>query len=311
MLKRRFASFLMLSCLLSACNTSFTTEPTSTQMPPPTVTPTQTPISPTATLTPAPTATPEIISTLVVVEDFTISIPSFLRHQVNGNTVLIKDDKNILNISFTVDPYDGAELIDVIDTYLASLEKRGWQFTKGKQTEIQVDGVAGLIMDLAGSASELSFEGQAVAVSPKSDFVMFGLGISRTNDDKDTWKNNGKVTFEGLIQTVQFTDTNATCLISPDKTYGYSDANPIKVGGDAFSGPSRERAYLDNLRGPNGEELSYEREGSLPSGDTILDAYHVTGSGIDVVLYVDVYNFSELQAPIGFTCNGAFPLSAP
>ena len=188
MLKRRFASFLMLSCLLSACNTSFTTEPTSTQMPPPTVTPTQTPISPTATLTPAPTATPEIISTLVVVEDFTISIPSFLRHQVNENTVLIKDDKNILNISFTVDPYDGAELIDVIDTYLASLEKRGWQFTKGKQTEIQVDGVAGLIMDLAGSASELSFEGQAVAVSPKSDFVMFGLAFQEPTTTKTPGK---------------------------------------------------------------------------------------------------------------------------
>ena len=166
-------------------------------------------------------------------------------------------------------------------------------------------------MGLSGSAGELSFEGQAVAVSPKSDFVMFGLGISRINDDNDTWKNNGKAAFEGLIQTVQFTDTNLTCLISPDKTYGYSEANPIKVGGDAFSGPSRERAYLDHLRGPDGEELSYEREGSLPSGDTILDAYQVTGPGIDVVLYIDVYNFSELQAPVGFSCNGAFPLSAP
>jgi hypothetical protein len=311
MLKRRFTSLLLLACLLPACSTSFITEPNLTQMPSPTVTPTQTPISPIATLLPAPTATPEIISTLVVVDGFTISVPFFLRHQVNGNIMQIKDDKNILNVSFAVDPYDDPELVDVIDTYLASLEKRGWQFTKGEQSEIQVDGMSGLTMDLAGSAGELSFEGQAVAVSPKSDFVMFGLGISRTNDDQDTWKNNGKVTFEGLIQTIQFTDTNATCLISSDNTYGYSDANPIKVGGDAFSGPSRERAYLDNLRGPNGEELSYEREGSLPSGDTILDAYHVTGSGIDVVLYVDVYNFSELQAPIGFTCNGAFPLSAP
>ncbi|HVF24656.1 MAG TPA: hypothetical protein VNA23_02135 [Anaerolineales bacterium] len=241
-------------------------------MPSPTVTPTQTPILPTATLTPAPTAITEPISTLAVAEGFTISVPFFLRHQVNGNTVLIKDDENILNISFTVDPYNGAALIDVIDTYLASLEKRGWQFTKGEQAEIQVDGVAGVTMGLSGSAGELSFEGQAVAVSPKSNFVMFGLGISRTNDDKDTWTNNGKATFEGLIQTVQFTDTNPTCLISSDKTYGYSEANPIKVGGDAFSGPSRERAYLDRLRGPDGEELSYEREGSLPSGDTILDA---------------------------------------
>ena len=110
MLKRCFTSFLMLSCLLSACSASFTTEPRSTQMPSLTVTPTQTPILP-SYITPAPTVTTEPISTLAVAEGFTISVPFFLRHQVNGNTVLIKDDENILNISFTVDPYNGAALI--------------------------------------------------------------------------------------------------------------------------------------------------------------------------------------------------------
>lgn len=308
---RRFISFLIVSYFLSACTTSVITAPTSTQSPTPTTSPTQTPFPPTVTVSPSATASLEPMNTLVVADGFTISIPFFLDHQVNRSIVLIKDDKNILNVSFAGDPYDGSALIDVIDNYLASLENRGWQFTKGEPIEIQIDGVAGLLIDLTGSAGELSFEGQAVAALPRSDLLLFGLGITNTNDDKDTWTNYGKTTFEQLIQTIDFTDEVATCPIATDEAYGYSESNPIKVGGDAFGGPSRARAYLDHLQGPNGEELSYERQGSLPSGDTILDAYQITGPGINVVLYIDSYSFSELQAPVGFTCNGSFPLSAP
>ncbi len=78
-----------------------------------------------------------------------------------------------------------------------------------------------------------------------------------------------------------------------------------------LEGPARERAYLDNLLGPNGETLSYERKRSFSSGDTILDEYHITGSGIDATLYLDEYSYTPPQAPVGFTCAGEFPLSAP
>jgi len=140
---------------------------------------------------------------------------------------------------------------------------------------------------------------------------LFGLAISKIDDDKDSWKYKGHLIFEDLIGTIKFINTNAECPISTDDTYGYTETNPIQVGGGGFDGPARERAYLDHLRGSNGEELSYKREGSTTSGDAILDIYHVTGTGINETIYLDEYNFSELQAPIGFTCKGAFPLSAP
>ncbi|MGC1378142.1 MAG: hypothetical protein WA821_18070 [Anaerolineales bacterium] len=99
--------------------------------------------------------------------------------------------------------------------------------------------------------------------------------------------------------------------VSTDKTYGYTQENPIKVGGDDFGGPPRERAYLDNLAGPHGEPISYNRTGSLDSGDTILDAYEISGLSKPVTLYIDEYSFTEPQAPVGFTCLGAFSLTAP
>jgi hypothetical protein len=105
--------------------------------------------------------------------------------------------------------------------------------------------------------------------------------------------------------------STGACVISTDNTYGYTQENPIKVGGDAFDGPPRERAFLDNLLGPNGEKISYDRTGSLAFGDTILDAFEITVLNQSLILYIDEYAFSEPQAPVGFTCLSAFPLTAP
>ena len=109
----------------------------------------------------------------------------------------------------------------------------------------------------------------------------------------------------------QANSTTGICVISTDDTYGYTQENPIKVGGDDFGGPPRERAFLDNLLGPNGEKISYERIGSMDFGDTILDAFDITGLGKKVTLYIDEYSYTEPQAPVGFTCLSAFPLTAP
>lgn len=86
--------------------------------------------------------------------------------------------------------------------------------------------------------------------------------------------------------------------------------NPIRVGGDFFTGVARERAYLDNLRGPNGEKLTYERHGSTPGIDSILDIYEIYGLAKQIILYVDLYKYEELMAPAGLTCAGPF-ISAP
>lgn len=96
--------------------------------------------------------------------------------------------------------------------------------------------------------------------------------------------------------------------------FGRSPETPILVGGlSGQSGPASERAYLDRLRGPNGEAVTYERNGSCcpfptensPFGDAgLLDVYEVRYEGArrPIILYLNMYDPAPdtLRAPEGF-----------
>jgi hypothetical protein len=105
------------------------------------------------------------------------------------------------------------------------------------------------------------------------------------------------------------------CEVSTDSTYGYTRDNPIQIGGGALYVKAREQRYLNALRGPTGEALSYKRRGSLEGpkwGDriTFLDEYEVTYTGLEkpLLLYLDAYRYWEHRAPAGFTCAEPFNL---
>lgn len=102
--------------------------------------------------------------------------------------------------------------------------------------------------------------------------------------------------------------------ISQDKSYGYSPKNPIEVGGASNQqGPINERRFLNALAGPNGEKVTYYRQGSccpiksdsdpFGFGQVMLDNYRVTWEGsLDTVsIYINMYDAGELKAPYGFT----------
>src|SRR5690606_32357080 len=96
--------------------------------------------------------------------------------------------------------------------------------------------------------------------------------------------------------------------------YGYSKSNPIKVGGGS-NGPVNERRYLNSLTGPNGEQVSFHRQGSCctfetpnsPYGGGALDIYRVYYTGIKdtAVLYLNMYDKDVLRAPEGFLMRAA------
>lgn len=307
MVRKLSIAFLVL--IQTACSALAIPEPTATSTPPPTATSTPT-VVPTATATEPPTL---VVST-VQGNGFSLDVSNDLDVDVQKNVVGIYDKEGMLIITFTRTPYDASTntLQDVIDEYLNELAERGGEFIQSDASPVIVGGAEGLSIDLTGTLFDAPIEGKAIAVTPENNSVFFGLGVSNLSNDGELWQTTGSVIFQGLIDSLQFTSvqSNGTCTVSTDKTYGYTEANPIKVGGDFLEGPARERAYLDNLLGPNGESLSYERQGSLPSGDTILDVYRVTGGGLDVKLYLDEYQFLPLQAPVGFTCIDEF-ISAP
>jgi len=111
---------------------------------------------------------------------------------------------------------------------------------------------------------------------------------------------------------------NYTFLIentSTDKSYGFSEQNPVEVGGiDKNEGPLNERRFLNALAGPNGEAISYYRAGSccpiksdkaMFGNRVMLDNYRVTweGSNDTVSIYINMYDSGMLKVPVGFTLN--------
>ena len=118
-----------------------------------------------------------------------------------------------------------------------------------------------------------------------------GNGNRTTNDDVYSYNGSG------------------THDYTADASYGYTDKNPIEVGG-VLDGPIKERDFLNSLLGPNGEQVTYERSGSCcpfktqssPFGVGMLDRYAVSyeGNKAPVILYINMYKKSKLSAPIGF-----------
>lgn len=99
--------------------------------------------------------------------------------------------------------------------------------------------------------------------------------------------------------------------ISTDNSYG-SAQNPILVGGVSDSqGPANERRYLDLLAGPNGEKITYTRTKSCcpfstensAMGEGLLDIYAISYDGLEtpIELYINMYDYETLYAPVGLT----------
>jgi len=104
----------------------------------------------------------------------------------------------------------------------------------------------------------------------------------------------------------------SVAAISKDATYGFTAENPIKVGGGIEGGARGEQSYLNALRGPAGQAITYSRRGSCcpfktPNGlinnTGMLDAYVVTWEGNDkpLTLYINMYDKANLFIPVGLT----------
>ena len=95
--------------------------------------------------------------------------------------------------------------------------------------------------------------------------------------------------------------------------YAYSPSNPVNVAGLAGAyDPRSEYAYLNRLRGPSGESVSYRRLGqccpfesqnAIFGSTALLDQYEVSYDGLaePVVLYLNFYDKGEIRPPRGFT----------
>lgn len=86
---------------------------------------------------------------------------------------------------------------------------------------------------------------------------------------------------------------------------GYSLDSPVTIGGGLIFVAFNEHRYLERLRGPAGEPLTYERKGSHAVGEHMVDAYQVSHAGLakPVLLYLDTYAPGPNGVPDGFTVD--------
>lgn len=132
---------------------------------------------------------------------------------------------------------------------------------------------------------------------------LFLLSCTSTKQTKGVDYGSPKVKLE-LLNDNQFKITK----YSQDSTYGYTEKNPIMVGGGASDGPKNERRFLNALSGPNGERIEYHRIGSCCPFNTkngpwggLLDMYNVKYPGLDssLVIYINMYDSDILKVPVG------------
>lgn len=99
--------------------------------------------------------------------------------------------------------------------------------------------------------------------------------------------------------------------VAQTATYGYTSQQPIKVGGvESNEGILNSRRFLNALRGPKGEKVTYELKGSccyhqLPEGSSskvgLLDKYEINVDGLKYMIFLSTFEEAELFAPKGFS----------
>lgn len=97
--------------------------------------------------------------------------------------------------------------------------------------------------------------------------------------------------------------------------YGWSQMMPVKVGGGFGEGANRTYQFLNTLRGPNGEDVHYDRAGTccafkspkspFEDGAALLEVYVISYKGVETPrrLYFNWYDDGEMMIPKGLTAS--------
>jgi hypothetical protein len=176
--------------------------------------------------------------------------------------------------------------------------------------------VPGLSVGFKGQLNDLAVAGKLTTFFPNTrcfSLIAFNSGANAEN----LWETSGQYAYAKLLDSLRFLDQlqAASCQVSADPSYGLTPDNPIRVGNTNIAdGLQREELYLNTLRGPGFEEVTFTRLNPLyNTAREIVDAYTVNYPGLaePVTLYFEIFKFETPEAPLGFNCEAPFPLNAP
>jgi hypothetical protein len=222
-----------------------------------------------------------------------------------GMIILREDDGDVaLSVGGGLEPAP-VSLETGLNNFMRAMLQDITDLTPNEPEVTEVNGQDGLAVDFHGVLGDEAIAGRLLYVINNDLQFLVVLGFSLD----DNWEPNGLPAYEALLDSIELfppTPMERFCPVSADPNFGYTQENPIRVGqGDPITGPRLERDYLDLLRGPNGEQVTYARQGSFATDDTIVDEYAVTYGDpeVTVLLYLDQYHDGQFRLPQGFSCG--------
>ena len=137
------------------------------------------------------------------------------------------------------------------------------------------------------------------------------LSCGSSNKVTSSTTINGQLPMYSSENVAPFLDITT---ISDDATYGYSEKNPIMIGGKTTEGARNQIRYFASLAGPNGETVRYARLGSccryktenaLFGAYALLDKYQLTYEGLKepLIFYISLYDEEDTFIPKGLTAR--------
>jgi len=292
---------------------------TATQAPSPTNLPTASPI-PAASPTPlSPEPLPDEVLPGEIVRDDTsgFAFTSILGYEVeSGQSIAtITHGNGDILINLGIRPLEDDETPEsALEDFLKAVGQDVEDLETGEVRPVQVSGQTGAEADLTGTFYIGKVQGKALVVPSGFGGIFVAMGFGLTGE-KDLWAEQGREVFQSILASTEFFTPVlvSACDVSTDPTYGFTPDNPILIGGDYTEGPGRAQAYLGNLLGPAGEELSSFRLVSYNYEGAILDVYIIKYDGLEapVKLHLNVYAYKSLLAPQGFICAGTIPIGSP
>lgn len=321
--KRLFLMPLIMALIISGCKAPAKL-PTPTQIPTevPTVAPTATRTLPTNTPKPTPTTIDDFAVNnefIVYQGGYSVSVP-MLNYQVEvlgGDTIIAsRESQFIILINSLTSDEQLPQVSELLPKQTEDFLGEAGEISLGEITQTEFNGIPAAKASYNQVIDNNSFTGEALLILPDDHNSVLILGLAVVDASTSSWEEFGKPEFEQVLTNLELLPEEMLkdrfeCLMSTDSTYGFSKDNPIRVGGQAWLGPSRANAYLNNLIDSQGKHIESVRDGSVQYGDTILDLYTINAGQQQYIIYVDQYSWETPLTPIGLNCLGAYPLSKP
>lgn len=197
-MKRVILLSLTLTFLLTAC----VSQPTLTRLSVSTDTP-----KPATLSTPIP---PTQESRLIDLKSggITLSVQPQLEFDIDDHSINLSSQGGKHIISLNGKPYIASDytMESFLGKYVMEMESRGGAFVQSVPYEIMIDGMSGTAVNISGNFLDAPIAGKAFVISPRRNFIVFGLGMSNLSVNKNEWAETGSDIFETLLASVKFKD---------------------------------------------------------------------------------------------------------